>query len=284
MHSWLKNLNSKLYYNHIIQVAITIKFKSKSQDPEFVITAASWKDVLIALCTISELGFLDSWVLKSYYGLVQWMESRLHQRRCWCASCQAATSSFKSRKTLLHHMVQNHSDNARFLVCNQPAINGVICRFETIHSGVLSNHRKHSLAHQRREDWRISCPSVRASFPGSMKWIDISASVSHAPNKIQHYHNNNSIPLTSQCYWCQSLTQISQTGCRILLSTLAAIAATTTHSSCCTAVRMKIEVCHPYSWSPLPMSWTLLLRLHHCSELVSERNRCTYLLTQYYHQ
>lgn len=71
---------------------------------------------------------------------------------------------FKSSKTLRRHVVQKHSDNARFLVCNQPTVNGVMCRFETIHSGVLSYHRKHSLAHQRREDWHISCPFCQSKF------------------------------------------------------------------------------------------------------------------------
>lgn len=72
--------------------------------------------------------------------------------------------SFKSSKTLRRHLIQKHSDNARFLVCNQPTVNGVMCRFETIHSGVLSYHRKHSLAHQRREDWHISCPFCQSKF------------------------------------------------------------------------------------------------------------------------
>ncbi len=99
-------------------------------------------------------------------------------------------------------MVQNHSDNARFLVCNQPTINGVICRFETIHSGCCEIIG--STALRIRGEKTGASPVLLSDFPGNMKWIDISASVSHAPNKIQHYHNNNnnnnSIPLTSQCY------------------------------------------------------------------------------------
>lgn len=77
------------------------------------------------------------------------------------AGCNKA---FKSSKTLRRHVLQKHSDNARFLVCNQPTVNGLMCRFETIHSGVLSYHRKHSLAHQRREDWHISCPFCQSKF------------------------------------------------------------------------------------------------------------------------
>lgn len=80
---------------------------------------------------------------------------------CKIAGCN---KSFKSSKTLRRHVLQKHSDNARFLVCNQPTVNGLMCRFETIHSGVLSYHRKHSLAHQRREDWHISCPFCQSKF------------------------------------------------------------------------------------------------------------------------
>lgn len=80
---------------------------------------------------------------------------------CKMAGCN---KSFKSSKTLRRHVLQKHSDNARFLVCNQPTVNGLVCRFETIHSGVLSYHRKHSLAHQRREDWHISCPYCQSKF------------------------------------------------------------------------------------------------------------------------
>jgi hypothetical protein len=80
---------------------------------------------------------------------------------CKIAGCNKA---FKSSKTLRRHVLQKHSDNARFLVCNQPTVNGLMCRFETIHSGVLSYHRKHSLAHQRREDWHISCPFCQSKF------------------------------------------------------------------------------------------------------------------------
>ena len=80
---------------------------------------------------------------------------------CKIAGCN---KSFKSSKTLRRHVLQKHSDNARLLVCNQPTVNGEMCRFETIHSGVLSYHRKHSLAHQRREDWHISCPFCLSKF------------------------------------------------------------------------------------------------------------------------
>uniref|UniRef100_A0A7I4FGK0 C2H2-type domain-containing protein n=1 Tax=Physcomitrium patens TaxID=3218 RepID=A0A7I4FGK0_PHYPA len=47
---------------------------------------------------------------------------------------------------------------------HEPTVNGEMCHFETIHSGVLSYHRKHSLAHQRREDWHISCPFCQSKF------------------------------------------------------------------------------------------------------------------------
>lgn len=80
---------------------------------------------------------------------------------CKIAGCN---KTFKSSKTLRRHALQKHSDNARFLVCNQPTVNGEMCHFETIHSGVLSYHRKHSLAHQRREDWHISCPFCQSKF------------------------------------------------------------------------------------------------------------------------
>ena len=80
---------------------------------------------------------------------------------CKIAGCN---KSFKSSKTLRRHVLQKHSDNARLLVCNQPTVNGEMCRFETIHSGVLSYHRKHSLAHQRREDWHIACPFCQSKF------------------------------------------------------------------------------------------------------------------------
>jgi hypothetical protein len=80
---------------------------------------------------------------------------------CKITGCNKA---FKSSKTLRRHVLQKHSDNARLLVCNQATVNGEMCRFETIHSGVLSYHRKHSLAHQRREDWHISCPFCQSKF------------------------------------------------------------------------------------------------------------------------
>ncbi|KAH8966819.1 hypothetical protein BDL97_03G046800 [Sphagnum fallax] len=88
-------------------------------------------------------------------------EARSEQLVCKLPGCNKL---FKSSKTLRRHVVQKHSDNARFLACNQPTVNGVICRFETIHSGVLSYHRKHSLAHQRREDWHICCPFCQSKF------------------------------------------------------------------------------------------------------------------------
>lgn len=90
---------------------------------------------------------------------IHWKQSEMLV--CKIAGCN---KTFKSSKTLRRHALQKHSDNARFLVCNQPTVNGEMCHFETIHSGVLSYHRKHSLAHQRREDWHISCPFCQSKF------------------------------------------------------------------------------------------------------------------------
>ncbi|XP_024357380.1 uncharacterized protein [Physcomitrium patens] len=80
---------------------------------------------------------------------------------CKIAECNKA---FKSSKTLRRHVQQKHSDTTRFFMCNQLTVNGEVCHFETIHSGVLSYHRKYSLAHHRREDWHIFCPFCQIKF------------------------------------------------------------------------------------------------------------------------
>ncbi|KAG0623760.1 hypothetical protein M758_3G199700 [Ceratodon purpureus] len=114
---------------------------------------------LVALdgtCEEADSDIVTSTIRHDYFN-----EGQSEMLVCKIAGCN---KSFKSSKTLRRHVLQKHSDNARFLVCNQPTVNGLMCRFETIHSGVLSYHRKYSLAHQRREDWHISCPFCQSKF------------------------------------------------------------------------------------------------------------------------
>lgn len=82
--------------------------------------------------------------------------------KCNIRGCGKA---YKNRDNLQKHAARVHNRTAKVYACNQPKVTGEVCDFHTQDAGKMSNHKRYSLAHNRREDFKFACPACRSRFP-----------------------------------------------------------------------------------------------------------------------
>lgn len=62
-------------------------------------------------------------------------------------------------------LVQVHQKALRLYACDRPKLTGGSCEFATYDAGKMSNHKKYSLVHNRRQDFKFFCPACKNRFP-----------------------------------------------------------------------------------------------------------------------